>query len=364
MRSSFVKLGLLVALIVFPGFEAVASAEEPPWEPPQPSPTSKDWVRLTSGEWLRGEIKSKRDLDFEFDSEELELLHLDWKDVAVIRSPRELTYVFEGGLIVAGPAIMQADSIKVRVGGTIEGHAKTALLSIIEGKPSELNFWSFKASLGFVARSGNTDQSDLNALVKIRRDAPRNRLDVNYNGNFGTLNGSQNVNNHQGNAAFSLFLYRNIFITPLGVSLYSDRFQNIDLQWTLAAGGGIFPVRNSTVEFEIGLGGGYTKTSYVSVEPGQSDTDETGSLIPTMSLDWDLTDDIEWNIAYNGRIGLPDPKNSTHHLSSLFSVDVWSALDFTVSTTWDRVENPTPNADGVMPKPDDFRVAFGLGLDF
>jgi hypothetical protein len=354
-------LATLLLILCPQGGRAIAQTA---WEPPEPSPESKDWVRLTSQEWLRGEIKFKRDQLFEFDSEELELLHLDWKDIAEIRSPRVLTYVFEDDVVVAGPATMREGVIKVRSAQGVQEHARKDLLSIIEGRPSELNFWSAKASFGLVARAGNTDQSDFNMLAQVRRDAPKSRLDLAYNGNFGTLNGAQNVNNHRGTASFSLFLYRNVYVTPGAIELYSDEFQNIDLQYTLAAGGGIFLVRNATLELQVGLGGGYTKTTYVSVEPGQSGTTETGSLIPSTSMDWDITDDIEWTLNYEGKIGIPDPKNSTHHLTGLFSVDIWSILDFTISTTWDRVESPTPNADGVVPKRDDFRTSLGLGLDF
>jgi hypothetical protein len=37
---------------------------------------------LTSGEWLRGEINFMRDEVVEFDSEELDVLNIDWKDIA------------------------------------------------------------------------------------------------------------------------------------------------------------------------------------------------------------------------------------------------------------------------------------------
>jgi hypothetical protein len=32
-----------------------ALAQDVVWQPPEPSVKSKDWRRLTSGEWLRGE---------------------------------------------------------------------------------------------------------------------------------------------------------------------------------------------------------------------------------------------------------------------------------------------------------------------
>jgi hypothetical protein len=39
-------------------------------------------------------------------------------------------------------------------------------------------------------------------------------------------------------------------------------------------------------------------------------------------------------------------------------------LDLDVTLTWDRVQDPIANESGVVPKPDDFRLVFGLGVDF
>ena len=37
-----------------------------------------DWLRLTSGEWLKGELKRMREDDVEFDSDKLDLVQFDW----------------------------------------------------------------------------------------------------------------------------------------------------------------------------------------------------------------------------------------------------------------------------------------------
>jgi len=39
-------------------------------------------------------------------------------------------------------------------------------------------------------------------------------------------------------------------------------------------------------------------------------------------------------------------------------------LDLDVSFTWDRLESPTENADGVIPKKDDFRLVLGLAVEY
>jgi len=175
---------LLLAALILAGALSPAAAEEDAWRPPEPEPGADDWIRLTSGEWLRGEINLFRDEFLLFDSEELDELEIDWDDVAEIRSPRILTYVFEGDIVYTGSAAMQDSVIRILEGEETREGPRNGLLSVIEGSPSELNYWGVKASLGLTARRGNTDQSDVNSLVLIRREATRSRLDLTYTGNF------------------------------------------------------------------------------------------------------------------------------------------------------------------------------------
>ena len=55
------------------------------WEPPPPLPDEFDWIQLTSGEWLKGEIKRLYERKLEFDSVKLDLQEFDWKDVKQVR---------------------------------------------------------------------------------------------------------------------------------------------------------------------------------------------------------------------------------------------------------------------------------------
>jgi hypothetical protein len=159
-------------------------AQEARWEPPEPDPVSKDWLRLGSGEWLRGEIHLLNDDKLEFESEDLDDLVLDWDDVAALLSPRILTYTFSDGEAFAGTATLRDSVFVIRSGEETREFARSNLLSIIEGEPTEWNFWSAKVSVGIIGRSGNTDQEDLNSIVLLRRQATRSRFDIEYKGNF------------------------------------------------------------------------------------------------------------------------------------------------------------------------------------
>jgi hypothetical protein len=39
-------------------------------------------------------------------------------------------------------------------------------------------------------------------------------------------------------------------------------------------------------------------------------------------------------------------------------------LDFDITLVWDRIQDPRPDSDGVVPEQNDFRLTFGLGFDF
>ena len=54
-----------------------------------------DWLRLTSGEWLKGRLKRMREDEIEFDSDKLDLVTFDWDKVDQLHCPHVNTYVFE-----------------------------------------------------------------------------------------------------------------------------------------------------------------------------------------------------------------------------------------------------------------------------
>lgn len=338
-------------------------AQEPPGAPAVPA-AGKDWVKLTSGEWLQGEIKSMRNESMEFDSEKLDVLKLDWSDVAEIRSGRDLQYVLADGRTATGAASMQAGVVKVRAGTEVRELPANQLVSIVTGAKKEWDRWSGKASLGFVTWTGNTDQTDINSLAFIRRDGARTRFDVNYTANYGELSGARSVNNRFFGTRIDAFLTQRLFVTPVAIDISADEFQNIDLRSTLSAGLGYDLVKRKTTDLHLQVAGGYVNTNYRSVAPGESDPDESGAVIPSVAFSWDPTGDIETDLTYDATITVPEVSDAFHHLVGLMSIDLYGWLDVTFSVAWDRTESPKATDDGSIPDRDDFRTSFGLGIDF
>lgn len=363
VRSVFAATLLLFLLHLLDGRCHTAAADEA-WQPPAPNSSDKDWIHLSTGEWLPGEIQLMRDVDLEFDSEEFDDIVLDWADIVGLRSSRILTYVFTGERVVTGTAVMQDGVIRIDVGGVVSEFRRFELLSIIEGKAREIDYWSTRASIGITARAGNTEQADLNSIVRIKREAAQSRLNLMYQGNQGEVGGEETINNNRANADFNVFIKRGFFLTPAALEFYSDKFQNIDYRYLVAAGVGYFFLRGGKVDWYVQFGGGYRHTRFLSVEAGQDQTEKTGNIIPATTLEADITSDIELDFDYSSQIGVPDIKTTTHHTTALLTVDFFRDIfELSLSVTWDRVENPTPREDGSVPKRDDLRMAFGFAVD-
>jgi putative salt-induced outer membrane protein YdiY len=351
----------LLAAILCSG-PRVTAAQDAAWAPPVPNESGFDWIQLVSGEWLGGTIKSMRDGSLEFDSDKLDVLTLDWADVKELRSPRTLEYVFDDGRRAAGPAAMVGGAI--RIGPDGQEYPASTLLSIVVGATSEWDRWSGNLNVGLVVRSGNTDSREYNALLFLRRETGRTRVDLSGANNYGTLNGDKNVNNQQASARLGVFLTKRLYVVPISASVYADEFQNIDLRTTVSAGLGYDLLAHAKCSWTVGLSAGYLNTNYLSVELGEKDFLESGALIPLTSVEWDPTGDIETKLDYKATLSTETVKDAYHNLVALISMDLTKIFDLTFSVTWDHVETPKRTEDGTLPKRDDFRMTFGVGVDF
>jgi hypothetical protein len=260
--------------------------------------------------------------------------------------------------------VVQDSVIRVNVATGIAEFFRTDLLKIFEGGKRELDFWSLRASLGVTMRSGNSDQTDLNALINLGRDSERTNLDIDYTGSYSKVGGVRTTGNQRLATTWSIIVTRGLFVTPFWDELYEDEFQNIDWRYSVAAGVGLWVVRRKDFEWNVQFGGGYRETQHVSVEADRDDRSQTGYLVPATNFDWDLTKDIDLAFEYNSQVGVPDPKDSTHHMQAFLSIDVFGdKVDVTGTFTWDRTESPQANSNGTVPKRDDVRLVLGLGLD-
>jgi putative salt-induced outer membrane protein YdiY len=338
--------------------------EMPRWRPPAPAPKDFDWIRLTSGEWLKGDIKVLRDDSFEFESDELDTLTFDWEDIAELRSPRPNTIVLIDRRTASGSLLIRDDTVIV---GTEEGElqfTREELLSIVPGERTERKYWSGDLSLGITSQSGNTSQTTANGQANIMRRSPFSRVRFSYIGNLAQVDAEETANNHRANFKWDYFVSNKWFLTPFSLEFYKDRFQNISRQFTPAAGVGYHLFKRSKLKWDLTLALGWRYTAFDSVPEGRPTDDSTAAIIPGTDLQWDITKSLEFDLNYRAEVAVPDTENTNHYVVAKLSIDLISDFDLDVTFQWDRVGNPKPDSDGTIPENDDFRTTIGLGWDF
>lgn len=336
----------------------------PSQAPPTYDPGKYDWIRLTSGEWLKGDIIVLRDKELEFDSDEMDEQKFDWKDVAEVRSSRKYTYVLKDRTAFVGTALVWEDKIVIGVNGEERVLERSDLMSIVPSGERERDRWDGKGSLGLAFRRGNTDQADLTYQGYIRRRDANTRTRLDVNGSIGQVEGVQNVNNHRSLLKFDLFLSPSWYVTPAAVTAYYDRFQNISLRLTPAAGVGYHAIDTNDITCDLELGGGFRYTRYRTVEAGTSEETDSGTVIPTIRIETEPLKDVDFDVLYTAQVGVPDADETTMHGEAILSVELTDLIDLDIAFIWDRVQSPKPNEDGSVPKKDDAKLTVSLGIEF
>jgi hypothetical protein len=349
--------------IVAPAPTDLAGAWRPPPLAADPK-RAKDWVLLKSNEVVRGEFEYMRDEKIQFDSDELEELEIDWSDVLGFGSPRRNTYRFGNDVIVTGTAEMRAGVIRVDTGTEIREFPRSQLYSMIEGELREIDYWSLKAGLGLTWRSGNSDQSDLTAHVEVKRETSLTRLLASYETAYSSVENDEVTNNTRVTGYFAYFVTTRTSLAAPIVELYRDHVRNVDLRTTVAAGAGYELIDRPRVEWNVLGGAGYQHTDFTAIQQGKSTAVQDAALLFKTSLELDITPDVDWDTSYQIVAVVTDWDRTSHHLSSVFSFEVWGPLDLDISFIWDRIEKPAEDPDGDRPDSDDLQLTVGASLEF
>ncbi len=337
-----------------------SSAPDLSWVPPE---DAFDWIQLKSGEWLKGQIKAMQNRQIEFESEKLNSLTFDWKDIRQLRSPRIVDVLFKDRTQVSGPVTVTPDEVRVE-GAEPRIFPRDRLQSLTPGGSKERNYWSGKASLGLAVRAGNSKQVEYNAQARLQRRTPNTRLSLDYLGNVSSVDDVESANNNRVNTEFDRWLSRRLYVIAPFFEYYSDPFQNLDARYTVGAGVGYDLVDRPSLNWNITLGPAFQQAQFTSVQPGEPTDKGAGALGFGSRFDWDITHRTDLILEYRGQYTSREVGETAHHSVATLSIELTKHFDLDVSFVWDRISQPKVGSDGVQPKPDDYRLVVGVGINF
>jgi putative salt-induced outer membrane protein YdiY len=335
------------------------------WATAKPGDIEADWVQTTSGEWLTGEIILIYDYELEFDSDEFDEVKIDMDDVQYLKSywPQILRFV---GLVKATGTIELADD-KITVtsyDGTTSVYPRDDLVSMISGEEVESSYWQASVALGANIRKGNSDEVDYNAKINLKRQTIENRFIADYLGDYSTVDNERTVNTHRLTSSYDIFMTRYFFWQPIFGEYFRDRFQNIDSRILLGTGAGYHIIKTSKTEWDISGGPAVQETRFVTVQPGEDNTEVTPSLSINSSIDTEVNSKVDFINTYN--ISFVEQKSGgyTHHMIATIETEITGSLDFDVSLIWDHINKPTPRDDGTIPERNDTQIVFAVKYEF
>lgn len=334
-----------------------------------PAAKAFDWVQLTSGEWLKGEIKSMYNDSLEFDSDKLDMQTIDWKDVKYLKSYRPSSINVEGHELVTGSLQISEDKVTITNGEKVQEFKRSDLVSLAPSGDRERDLWAMKLTLGLNVRSGNTDQLDYNAKFNAARRTARSRFSLDYIGNISKTGDSEGnlvetINNNRINASTSMYATRQFYYTPLFIEYYRDPFLNLDKRVTAGIGAGYTLYDTAGFEWNVNGGPAYVGTKFISVQPGEEQTVKAGALVFGTDLDYDITNTVEFIFNYRIQAAKQEAGGYTHHMIGTFETEIIGSLDFDISLIWDRISEPATDADGNTPTPDDYRLTVGVSYEY
>lgn len=365
LRASAGALSLCaVVALAGPAVPAASAQTAPAWQPPAPPPdTEFDWVQLPSGEWLAGDMEVLYDDSLEFESEELGDQSIDWADVKQLRTREPFIVRAAGGRRALGRVVLRDGKLEV-TGLRAVTFDKADVFAIASGEESEMDLWAASASVGLNVQSGNTDQENLNVRASAMRRTVVQRMVFDYASNFSETDGVQDTNNHRLNGNWDRFVTQRLYWTPLFAEYYKDPFRNIEHRLTLGSGLGYQVIDTPRTELRVSAGPAWQKLWFDAVEPGEEPTQSSPALVAETRFDHDLTDDIDLLYDYRFQITSESNGRYNHHMEAGISIDLIGDLDLAVTYVWDRVQEPQPDEDGIVPEKDDFQLLVNVGFTF
>jgi putative salt-induced outer membrane protein YdiY len=333
------------------------------WVPPGVGKDGFDWIQLKSGEWLKGYLNYVQDKNVNFESEELEDLSIKLKDVRQIYSGRVLFTKFDGREQLYGTVTLSNDVVEV-IGPEQIKLPRDQLQGITPGGEREIEFWSGKALIGLNLQSGNTKATTLNASAELARRTPATQFLLNYLGNFGEVNGTENANNHRINLSYDVRLNRDWFIRPVQLEYYRDQLANIAHRVTAGVGVGYYLFDRDDLEWKVAAGPGYQYTRFETVAAGEDESANAPAGTLQTRFKADITPRLTFIQTYAGTVTTDNAGLYTHHAVSTLEFEVKRHLELDLSFVWDYLQNPQTEASGVVPQHSDIRLTFGVGARF
>ena len=326
-------------------------------------PVGFDWIQLTSGEWLKGDLKIYNRDKLEFDSDELKLQIFDLEDIQQVRTYKRYSVRLRGRKKYVGLLKIIGDKVFITTRTEDLVFNRDQLVSVAEGEPAEINYWSAEITQGINIRRGNTDQTSYNASANAKRRTSGSRFLIEYIGIIDESDGKETANSHRLSSSFDVLKTWRFFLRPVFGEYFHDPYSNIRNRATIGTAIGYRLIDTPRSSWDVTPGLAYLYNENVSVETGADAYILTPAIVMGTEYELEVTDDIDFDASYRLYIMNKESGSYTHHATTSMAFELTKRLNFDFSVVWDRIKEPKSKSDGTVPAQDDLYFFFGISFE-
>ncbi|MCJ8318691.1 MAG: DUF481 domain-containing protein [Colwellia sp.] len=370
LRTIYLTL-IFLPILTLP--EVAAQSSKTDWQTPSPIFKQKfDWLRLTSNEWLKGDIVSMYDETLEFDSDELDMQTIDWDDVAELRSKDWLSIRLVDGTIAEGYLVVLDGKLTLVNNNISTNYHLNELVSIASSGVNEWDLWDGYANVGLNVRSGNTEQLDYTITAGIQRRSSSSRFKTDYTANYskseidddGVPTDVKTADSQRLTSTYDWYFSQKIFFRVVDAEYFSDEFLNVDSRISVGVGLGYQLIDSSKTSWEVTLGPSYQTTRFNNVKEGEDDQENSAVVSIGTTYEYELTSDIDFDASYQIQLVNEASGDKIHHFKTGFEVEFAGDFDLDLTFYLDRTEKPKEDESENIPEQNDYRFVVSLGYDF
>ena len=330
-----------------------------------PAPLSgqvQDTVTLRSGNLVVGEIKSLRRGNLSFDTEEMDIVKIDWEDIAFLTSSDLFEVALVSGAEFFG-SLQSADTAVLVIVGTATADT-VPFAEVVEIGPIEAGF--FARTNGFI--DVGTNLARANRMASILADgrfsyrSPKWGFDVDGESYWQRQESvseladttTQRTSRNSASLSVSRFLSGKWALTGSG-AVEQNQELNLDLRFLALVGGVYQIVRNQGLELSAAAGGAVNSEEYAG--EGRS---ASGEILAEVRFDAFDIGDLD---LYTDLKTFTSPGDGGRLRAAFDARIAWEIIDdFTIGlNVTESYDSRPPSAEATKR---DFQYAFSIGWNW